>query len=521
MRFSVAVISMSGVAASLAACHAGFLGNPTQAEQPAPAISPEVYRDNPEVYGFNEGPLIDPKLSQAEKQKVVAQWEKDRKNFESSEDAGDGLGPVYNGTSCVACHHNVVTGNGSQVAVLRASHRDQNGNIIEPPGGSLLFQRALDPKIQVRLLPGFENHTLRIATSVLGDGLIECIEDADILAVQSKQPQDMQGTIVLTPVVVGPNGSDSYAFEERVGRFGWKAQDASLLNFAAGAYVNEMGITSPLQRIENSAMGINVDPWNPRKGVQDQTFEPESGEHVFGVDTEAFTRFMRAAKAPPPDSTPADTAAVARGKKLFFSKSLNCSVCHVQKWTTAKEGTKLGDFVVPASHASKIIEPYSDFMLHDIGTGDGIVQTQHAQRPPHSCEIKANVRESTKVPTGGKAIRVQPEMYRYYDEDQENVALRKDEVVNAPSASQKADVNRSKQRIFESTFPLSKTAMMIKTTPLWGLRSRSQLMHDGLSLTVEDAIVRHRENEAKSVFDAYSKLTKDQKSDLVAFLMTL
>lgn len=480
---------------------------------------------SPEVTGYNLGPLLDPKLNVDDKKKVVAQWEKDRDGFENAEKAADGLGPVYNATSCVACHHNVVTGNASQVAVLRASHREENGDIVEPPGGSLLFQRALDPKIQVRLQPGFEHHTLRMATSVLGDGLIECIADEDILAVQAKQPVKMQGTVILAPVVVGPDHKDGFKYRDRVGRFGWKAQDASLMNFSAGAYLNEMGITSPMQRIENTSMGVDVDPWNVRKGVQDQTFE-NGEEHIFGVDTETFARFMRASKGPPVDSSPADPQAVARGKKLFLEKaSLNCAVCHVPQWNTAKEGTDIGDITVPASLAEKTIEPYTDFMLHDIGTGDGIVQTQHAQRPPHGCDANGNAPESQiklrdGIKVGPKTIRLRPEMYNYYEDDKGQASKVKALATRKP-AKEEVDVNRNKQRTFFADFPASKTAPMIKTAPLWGMRSRPQLMHDGLSLTIEDAILRHKTNEAADVYKGYNALTPEEKADLAAFLLTL
>src|SRR5205085_2112639 len=70
----------------------------------------------------------------------------------------------------------------------------------------------------------------------------------------------------------------------------------------------------------------------------------------------------------------------ARGEHLF--RRIGCAGCHVSDWVTAPKATRIGDFLVPNALANKRIHPFSDFMLHDIGTGDGIVQTQFAQRAP-------------------------------------------------------------------------------------------------------------------------------------------
>src|SRR5207244_666850 len=88
----------------------------------------------------------------------------------------------------------------------------------------------------------------------------------------------------------------------RIGRFGWKAQEASLLNFSAGAYLNEMGITSPLQPIENKSNGRDVGQFDPVADPEDKVAEDASkNEDSFGEDVDAFTRFMRSTKVPPRD----------------------------------------------------------------------------------------------------------------------------------------------------------------------------------------------------------------------------
>src|SRR5262249_26992958 len=309
----------------------------------------------------------------------------------SQEGSHGGLGPVYNATSCVSCHQNPVTGSSSQVSELRAGHLE-NGNFVEPPGGSLVHQRAIDAAIQEHVREQDNIRTLRMSTNTLGNGFVECIRDEDIKAVQAKQPDDLRGTIVWVPVVIKEIVKDGeiqdFEFQVRIGRFGWKDQEASLLNFAAGAYLDEMGITSPLQPKENTSGGRDVSQFDQVPDPEDPAvLDPEhSGQFLqpFGNDVEAFTRFMRSTRVPPRDFTLAGLDDVKEGERLFTE--IGCAVCHVPQWRTAPVGTTIrgdqGIAKVPRALGNKKIHPFSDFLLHDVGTGDGIVQTQHPQRPP-------------------------------------------------------------------------------------------------------------------------------------------
>src|SRR5215813_8643148 len=109
-----------------------------------------------------------------------AQFDRDREAFEEIEKAGDGLGPVYNSTSCVSCHQNPVTGSSSQTAELRAGHNvpdDTDPNrrkvkFVEPAGGSVIRQRATEPKYQERVDPKDDIRTFRMSNTILGDGYI-------------------------------------------------------------------------------------------------------------------------------------------------------------------------------------------------------------------------------------------------------------------------------------------------------------------------------------------------------------
>src|SRR5262249_7260007 len=132
-------------------------------------------------------------------------------------------------------------------------------------------------------------------------------------------------------------------------------------SFAADAYLNEMGITSPLMPDENTSSGEYVG-----YGTEyDPVPEPEND----GEDVDGFVLFMRSTKAPPRGEITAD---VTRGAQQL--SKIGCAICHVDTMVTAAQGTLIngGAFQVPAALANQIIHPYSDFLLHDIGSGDGI-----------------------------------------------------------------------------------------------------------------------------------------------------
>jgi CxxC motif-containing protein (DUF1111 family) len=301
-----------------------------------------------------------------------AQFDADRATFEERDDIAKGLGPVYNAQSCAECHQSPVTGAGSQVAELRAGHLDSSGNFVDAPGGSLINDRAIDASIQEHV-PGSEDiRTFRMSTNTLGNGFVEAINSNTLVAIANAQPGqsngDIHGQFIQVPVLEAPGNI-------RVGRFGWKDQNSSLLSFSADAYLNEIGITNRLLLTENTSMGNSVAAFDH---VPDNTVCTDGSGAICGEDPDndidSFARFMRATKAPPRDAALAATADAQAGSSLF--NAIGCNVCHVTSITTATTGTVIngGAFTVPAALGDKIIHPFSDFLLHDIGTGDGIVQ---------------------------------------------------------------------------------------------------------------------------------------------------
>ena len=202
--------------------------------------------------------------------------------FEETEKIADGLGPMYNAQSCRECHQNVVTGGASQVAELRTGYL-KNGVFFESLGGSLIQSRSTHPDLVERVIPNDAVRTLRISTNTLGNGFVEAIANGTLLAIRDAQPAEMRGTAVSVPVLEAGNVG-------RIGRFGWKSQHASLESFSADAYLNEMGITSPLLKEENTSSGQFVGFGSGYDPVD----EPEDD----GTDVKAFADFMRSTKAP-------------------------------------------------------------------------------------------------------------------------------------------------------------------------------------------------------------------------------
>src|SRR3954447_4712047 len=251
-----------------------------------------------------------------------AQFDEDRDVFEERDDIAKGLGPVYNAQSCTECHQNPITGAGSQVSELRAGHLDAGGNFVDAPGGSLINDRATDASIQERVRGAENIRTLRMSTNVLGDGFVEAINSNTLIAIANAQPGQsggqIAGLVIQVPVSEAPG-------QVRVGRFGWKNQQASLLSFSADAYVNEQGVTSRLQPNESTT-------------VCDTVADPEDHNDAAGLaDIDHFARFMRATQVPPVDATLAATADAKAGATLF--SQIGCNICHVTSITTSPAGT--------------------------------------------------------------------------------------------------------------------------------------------------------------------------------------
>ena len=390
----------------------------------------------------------------------------DQTKFEEVEQLSDGLGPLYNAQSCRECHQSPVSGAGSQVAELRVGHQGPEGHFSNPEiriaqgaevisGRSLVNDRAICPnaaypdgEIQERVPETETIRTFRLSLSLLGDGFVEAVADQTLIDLAQQQCKSSHrkicGQVLQVPIVEAPG-------QMSVGRFGWKDQHASLLSFAGDAYLNEMGITNRLQPDEVT-------------NLCNAASEPNDTPGPDGLsDIDHFARFVRATKAPARDSKVASSAVAKKGYGLF--DKIGCATCHVETLTTAPAGTKIngGTFTIPVALGSIVFHPYGDFLMHDLGTGDGILQ-------------------ATREHYGNKVFQM---MSGYLS---------------------KQDFESSRNKI--------------RTAPLWGVRLRPRLMHDGASLTLRDAILRHR-GEASHVSQRFEKLKGEDQEAIIEFLNSL
>jgi CxxC motif-containing protein (DUF1111 family) len=400
--------------------------------------------------------------------------------FNASENAVDGLGPIFNERGCGTCHQNGAIGGAGQQVEARFG-RLTNGVFDEMAsvGGSLrqLFGIGgfnvgglncnsgtdANPAAGATIFAG------RLTTPLFGLGLVDSLPDSAFDALAARQPAAIRGIVNrVTTLLPNPLDPEQATGRTRVGRFGWKANVPNLGQFSGDAYLNEMGITttSCINGAVNNAFAIenraNRAPTNAviggcpddvLPGVDDSlaaetnnctTDEDGNPERVHELqdDLALFTFFM--ARLAPPPALPITTGSAAdRGRTLFNSASLACSGCHRSDPDIFRSRSNGG---VPAGI---VFAPYSDFLVHDMGTlGDGI----------------GNQGDSVAV------------------------------------------------------------TRRMRTAPLWGLRSRNRLLHDGRTTDRAAAISAHNggpSGQGTASANAFAALSQSQKSDLLAFLATL
>jgi CxxC motif-containing protein (DUF1111 family) len=327
--------------------------------------------------------------------------------------SNNGLGPRFNSDQCLSCHSQPAGGGSSpaqnpaiRTATLDGAKNDvpwfitPNGPIREarfkrgPNGtndGSVhdLFvitgrSDALGCNIaQPDFLPagnplsglgGNPNIIFRIPTPVFGAGLIEAIPDSAILA-NMKADASLKGGLGISghPNAHLSGNVNLSANDGTITRFGWKAQNKSLLMFAAEAYTVEMGITNqlfPQERDETPGCLINATP----EDTLNFTITPAPGSNPNTAvisDIEAFANFMRML-APP---TPApDTASTVNGRALFAK--IGCAHCHTPSFTTGKMIATGSSTTPSAALSNQTVNLFSDLLVHHMGRGlaDGITQ---------------------------------------------------------------------------------------------------------------------------------------------------
>ncbi len=342
----------------------------------------------------------------------------------------NGLGPIFNQNACGACHSVGGLGGTGTILVTRFGQQDKSGfNSLASLGGSLLQAQSIDPVNCQEVVPAEANIVAsRITTGVFGAGLVEAVPDPVLLDLAVSPPAGISGVAHMVGAFEDPMGAPLH-----VGRFGWKSQVATVLTFSADAAQNEMGLTNRFIPTENDPNGTMP----PELGVCDAVPDPEDGPDGEGFDfidrVTDFQRFL----APPPQTPRGGMT----GEAIFVN--IGCSDCHAPTFIT---GT-----AAEAALTNQVIKPYSDFLVHGMGTlGDGIEQ-------------------------GGAGV----------------------------------------------------TEM--RTVPLWGLRVRDAMLHDGRVLgglfadRIDSVINWHNApgSEAATAASAYAALLQTEKDALVAFLDSL
>lgn len=273
----------------------------------------------------------------------------------------DGLGPIFNDESCADCHRN---GGGSNRTVTRFGRLDFRGDFdpLAELGGSMIQSRGLGSVTTADGTHDFRGEqtppeatitTRRRSTSLLGLGLVDAVPDDTWFAIADAERSTNPATAGRVHLVADPVTRRAV-----VGKFGWKAQVPTLLLFTADAMLNEMGITNPQFRDEPCPQGdCAALAFNPAPALNDD-----------GRDVESITNFV-SMLAPPARGVITEEARV--GEQVFTD--IACSSCHRPTIRTGPSGVAGMNLVE--------FQPYSDFLLHDIGTlGDGIVQGQAAGR---------------------------------------------------------------------------------------------------------------------------------------------
>jgi len=317
--------------------------------------------------------------------------------FSAAEEADEGLGPIFNESACVTCHSVGGPGGGSTRVETRFGNT-VNG-VFDPlvsKGGSLIQDHSIGNTgtppgcqwIGFDSIPANANTSSgRRTTPLFGLGLVDATPDSTFNALAASQASQHPTTKGRVNLVTNLSTGQTV-----VGRFGWKSQVPTLFQFSGDAYLNEMGITNPQFPTELCPNGncSLMAACNPLPTLND------NGEGVV-----AFNDFMRML-APPPRGT--ITAQVTAGDAVF--NSIGCADCHTPTLTSGPSNI--------AALANKTYHPYSDFLLHDMGTsGDGIGAMGRATTTEMRTEPLWGLRGIQTFLHAGNAIQISEAIERH------------------------------------------------------------------------------------------------------------
>jgi CxxC motif-containing protein (DUF1111 family) len=285
----------------------------------------------------------------------LAKFQAGRLAFEEVETPEDGLGPLFNGRSCAECHSAGATGGGSTRIETRFGMAGEVFDPLPSHGGSLIQTDGIgqygtcETTYVGETVPEIATVVAgRRSTPLFGLGLIEAVPDSTLEALAARQAR------IADRRPGSPRGRpariiDVATGESRIGRFGWKNQIATILTFSGDAYLNEMGITTPIFPDESCPQGdCSLLACDPIPGIDDDM-----------EDLILFTDFMTFL-------APVAPASSHRAGSRVFNR-IGCNDCHTRTLATGPNANPALNQVT--------FRPFSDFLLHDMGSlGDGVAQ---------------------------------------------------------------------------------------------------------------------------------------------------
>jgi hypothetical protein len=238
------------------------------------------------------------------------------------------VGPLFNGRSCGDCHNAPVQGgmgSSPDSFVTRVGRLDGSGTFdaLDGHGGPVARAFSISSlgffcPLPTGVPPIANVTSRRSAMTLQGTELIDFVQTGDILKNQATEPADVRGQV-------------NVLADGRLGKFGWKAQTATLIEFMGDAFTHEMGMTNPLF------------PNDEVTGCGASFLKPE----IDALPLQAVDTFLGTVNPPVPDATCTSSA----GATTFAS--LGCAGCHTPS--------------LPGPNAARTINLYSDLLLHDMG----------------------------------------------------------------------------------------------------------------------------------------------------------
>jgi CxxC motif-containing protein (DUF1111 family) len=299
-----------------------------------------------------------------------------------------GLGPLFNAVGCAACHENPVVGGagsndpaeeGEDIEVHATAFQGGACDDLAAVGGQVV-QQQVTPALRDALgidaepdLPGATHAGRRTTPDVFGFGLLDAVPDAQLLALADPNDRNRDGI----------SGRVHRTRDGRIGRFGRKAQAATLREFNTDAFVMEMGVTSPGNQTEQTVGGA------PLPDGVDPTPEPEVTADQFDA-ANAFVRFLA-----PPRPLPRDLQATV-GSLTFVR--IGCAGCHVPALVTGANPVQALSF--------KVVPAYTDLLLHDMGPALADVCLGDAQPAEFRTEPLMGLRFATAFLHDGRALTI-------------------------------------------------------------------------------------------------------------------